>query len=84
MRGWLELSQSGPSDASHLKRCPAPDAPRPPTTPAGLGPRASLSRAGRARDEWDIWCGKNSARVFGTIYYRFQPTRLLSQRFLLI
>lgn len=45
MRGWLELSRSGPSDASHLKRCPAPDAPRPPT-PAGLGPRASQSRAG--------------------------------------
>lgn len=58
-RGRLELSGSGPPVASHLKRCWAPDAPRPPTP--GLGPRALLRTAGV---EWGIGCGENSVRFF--------------------
>lgn len=56
----------------------------PPSDDAGGLGATGIAEQSRARDEWDIWCGKNSARVFGAIYYRFQPTRLLSQRFLLI
>lgn len=56
----------------------------PPSDDAGGLGATGIAEQSRARDEWDIWCGKNSARVFGAIYYRFQPTWLLSQRFLLI